>query len=152
MATKPGVIAIVVTVVLGLGHCLAPVTSQAHPLGNFSISHYTSIRVEQDAIELRYVLDLAEIPTFQEIQETGIVPEVGHASLPTYLDKRAEGLQHGLFLAVNGQRLALHCTAGEILFPPGAGGLPTLKLGFTYRAVLPEATEVGERLVYQDSN
>jgi nickel/cobalt exporter len=152
MATKPGVVAALVTVVLSLGNCLAPATSRAHPLGNFSISHYTRIRVEHDAIELRYVLDLAEIPTFQELQEAGIVPEVGHASLPAYLDKRAEVLQNGLLLAVSGRRLALHHTAGEILFPPGAGGLPTLKLGFTYRAALPEAAEVVERLVYQDGN
>src|SRR5262245_19616498 len=152
MATKPVVVAIIVTVWLSIGSDLILETSHAHPLGNFSISHYTSIRIEHAAIELRYGLDLAEIPTFQELQETGIVPEVGHASLPAYLDKRAKILQNGMLLEVNGWRLALRHTAGEILFPPGAGGLPTLKLGFTYRAVLPEAADVVDRLVYQDSN
>ena len=34
----------------------------AHPLGNFSISHYTAIHVEHDRIELRYFIDMAEIP------------------------------------------------------------------------------------------
>jgi nickel/cobalt transporter (NicO) family protein len=58
-------------VLLG-GLCLIPDTSPAHPLGNFSISHYTGIQIAQDSIELRYVLDMAEIPAFQELQDTGL--------------------------------------------------------------------------------
>ena len=65
-----------------LGILVAPWVSLAHPLGNFSISYYTSIQVERDAVVLHYVLDLAEIPSFQELQATGIVPEGGHLSLP----------------------------------------------------------------------
>ena len=81
-----------------LGILLTPWVSLAHPLGNFSISHYTSIRVERDAVELRYVLDLAEIPTFQELQATGLVPEEGHPSLPGYLARQTAVLQAGLWL------------------------------------------------------
>ena len=58
----------------------------AHPMGNFSISRYAGLRLAQNVIELRYLLDMAEIPTFTEIQENGIVPEVGHPSLRGYLD------------------------------------------------------------------
>ena len=50
MATKQGVVAAVVTVVLGLGSLLTSATSHAHPLGNFSISRYTSIQVEHNNI------------------------------------------------------------------------------------------------------
>jgi len=74
-----------------LGILLAPGVSLAHPLGNFSISHYTSLRIERHAVALRYVLDLAEIPTFQELQATGMVPEEGHPSLPGYLARQMEG-------------------------------------------------------------
>ena len=45
---------------------VAPPLSLAHPLGNFSISHYAGLRLTREGIELRYVLDMAEIPTFQE--------------------------------------------------------------------------------------
>ena len=38
----------------------------AHPLGNFSTNHLTVVRVGADRIDVRYVLDLAEIPTFRE--------------------------------------------------------------------------------------
>ena len=37
----------------------------AHPLGNFSVNRYSRLTVENDAIKLFYVLDMAEIPTFQ---------------------------------------------------------------------------------------
>src|SRR3989442_3817568 len=136
-----------------LGILLAPWVSLAHPLGNFSISHYTSIRVERDAVALHYVLDLAEIPTFQELQATGIVPEGGHPSLPGYLAQQTAVLQEGLWLEVDGQRLPLQGVASEILFPPGAGGLPTLKLGLRYRVPLaPLPAAAGHQLAYRDSN
>src|SRR2546430_9116826 len=35
----------------------------AHPLGNFSVNRYSRLDVARDGIQLRYVLDLAEIPT-----------------------------------------------------------------------------------------
>ena len=39
----------------------------AHPLGNFTINHYAGIRVSRDKIAVDFVLDMAEIPAFQEI-------------------------------------------------------------------------------------
>ena len=41
----------------------------AHPMGNFSVSHYSRIEVNAQGARIRYVLDLAEIPTFQLLQE-----------------------------------------------------------------------------------
>ena len=38
----------------------------AHPLGNFSVNHLTVVRVSSDRVDVRYVLDQAEIPTFRE--------------------------------------------------------------------------------------
>ena len=57
----------------------------AHPMGNFSINHYAGIRVEKKTVEVLYIIDRAEIPTYQEMQDAGIVPQVGDASLPKYL-------------------------------------------------------------------
>ena len=42
--------------------------SFAHPMGNFSINRYTAIHVEDGGLQIRYRIDLAEIPTFQELQ------------------------------------------------------------------------------------
>ncbi len=41
-------------------------TAAAHPLGNFSVNHLTQVRVSAASIDLFYILDQAEIPTFQE--------------------------------------------------------------------------------------
>jgi hypothetical protein len=132
---------------------LSPAISLAHPLGNFSISHYTGIQVAQDGIELHYVLDMAEIPTFQELQDTSLVPEVEHPSVQRYQAQRAEALKAGLLLEVNGQRQALHVVSSTILFPPGAGGLPTLKLGIVYRTPLdPAPADTLYHLHYRDGN
>jgi ABC-type nickel/cobalt efflux system permease component RcnA len=138
---------------VAVGVLCAPAAGHAHPMGNFSISHYAAIRVLASAIEVQYVLDLAEIPTFQEIQDGGIVPETGHASVGPYLARKAETLGSGLRLELNGRRLTLERGAREILFTPGAGDLPTMKLGIVYRAALDaRAVQPQNHLVYRDGN
>lgn len=44
-----------------------PEAVSAHPLGNFTINRYTRIELPDSQIFLQYVLDMAEIPTFQEM-------------------------------------------------------------------------------------
>ncbi len=122
-------------------------------MGNFSISHYAGIRIEHGFLELRYLLDMAEIPTFQEMQRTGIVAKVDDPRIAAYLAQEAEALKQGLVLELNGRRLALQLVSDDVLFPPGAGNLPTMKLGFLYRAALSEVVAGGiERLDYQELN
>jgi nickel/cobalt exporter len=113
-----------------------PMASDAHPMGNFSISHYAGIRVASGFIEVRYLIDMAEIPTYQEMQDTGMVLKDGDPSLARYLANKAELLAGGLTLQVNGQILRLQTISQSVIFPTGAGGLPTMKLGFIYRAAL----------------
>ncbi len=152
MASKPWLKSLSLGIVC-LGLFLSPPRGASHPLGNFSISHYTRIHITPDAIELHYLLDMAEIPTFQELQDTGLVADVHHLSVQSYLAQRAETLQTGLVLEVNGQRLTLDNVAREIFFPPGAGGLPTLKLGLVYHTPLRlAARDELARLYYRDTN
>jgi ABC-type nickel/cobalt efflux system permease component RcnA len=144
---------VVLALLLIIGLLATPRPGSAHPLGNFSISHYTAIRIEEHAIVLRYLLDMAEIPTFQEIQETQVVPQAGHLSLAAYLAHKVEMLQDGLILELNGRRLRLRAETSEVIFPPGAGGLPTLKLGILYRAILAAGTLANaNELRYRDLN
>lgn len=134
-----------------LAGTLGPLPAAGHPLGDFSISHYSGLRLTRSELEVTYVVDMAEIPTFQEIQETGIIPEEGHPSLALYLAEKIETLKKGLLLEVNGLRLDLRGESKDIIFPPGAGGLPTMKLGIRYRAKLDGAALVN-RLHYRDDN
>jgi len=129
------------------------VSCVAHPMGNFSISHYAGIRIERGYVEVRYILDEAEIPTFQEMQRAGIVPKRGDPSLAAYLRDEADALKSGLLLELDGQPVTLEILSSEIILPAGAGGLPTMKLGFLYRGSLsnPHGSERHE-LRYRDDN
>src|SRR2546428_6571160 len=67
---------------------VAPPLSLAHPLGNFSISHYAELRLTRVGIELRYGLDMAELPTIMAPHDSNRVPEGGHPILSGYLHRR----------------------------------------------------------------
>jgi ABC-type nickel/cobalt efflux system permease component RcnA len=132
---------------------LCSAASFSHPMGNFSISHYAGIRLEDGYVEIRYVIDEAEIPTFQEMQRTGLRANVNDPSVAGYLREQAEGLKAGLTVTLDGQPISLETVSTEVIFPPGAGGLPTMKLGLLYRASLagmqPSARH---QLHYRDDN
>jgi nickel/cobalt exporter len=110
---------------------------EAHPMGNFSINHYARIVPGAETIELDYIIDMAEIPTFQEIQTNGLVPKVGDPGITPYLARQADRLRSGLALGMGEHPLSLEIVSRQAIFPPGAGGLPTMKMGFVYRARLP---------------
>src|SRR5207244_818095 len=54
---------------------VAPAVAQAHPLGNFTINRFARVEVAGHRLYVRYVLDMAEIPTFQARQQ-GVNPRV----------------------------------------------------------------------------
>jgi nickel/cobalt transporter (NicO) family protein len=86
----------------------------AHPLGNFSINHLDQVKVSAGRVDVTYILDQAEIPTFQE---RGLAPSVVLAR------KRVE-VARGVVLTVDGRRVPLVFGGpGQISFPPGQGGL-----------------------------
>ena len=64
----------------GSGIFLRPGTASAHPLGNFTINNqYSRIELDSDQVSLRIVLDMAEIPAFQEMPRID-ADEDGHVS------------------------------------------------------------------------
>jgi ABC-type nickel/cobalt efflux system permease component RcnA len=131
----------------------SPRQGVAHPLGNFSISQYTGIQIEQDAIALRYFIDMAEIPTFQELQGHEIPPDPAEPRVSRYLRDTAEALKSGLVLEVDGRRLALDVRSAEVIFPPGAGDLPTMKVAILFRVALADGRNGAvEDLRYRDDN
>jgi nickel/cobalt exporter len=109
----------------------------AHPMGNFSVNHYSKITLENDFIRLRYIIDLAEIPTYQELQQ-GNIPatniDPNSQAVINYVAARGAEFGHGLVMNVNGQPALLHLISSGVIFPPGAGGLPTMKMGFVFEA------------------
>ena len=81
----------------------------AHPLGNFTVNHFAGVEVAGDTVYVRFALDLAEIPTFQEGSS---VRKTGYAA----------ALAKQLVLEVDGKRVPLTVVAHRTSQRPGAGG------------------------------
>jgi nickel/cobalt exporter len=107
---------------------LLPTTASAHPLGNFSINHLTQVSVSSDRVEVTYVLDGAEIPTFQK--------NVGLATVQAEVNDR-------LRLTVDGRATALGPNGEPTLtHPPGQGGLQTTRIVLPLAATVTDPRKV----------
>ena len=98
----------------GLLALLLPAAASAHPLGNFTINRFSRIEVSGDRIYVLYVLDMAEIPTFQ----------AGTIDVRQYARRIAGGAE----VTVDGRPARLVAGATALAHPPGAGGLRTTRL------------------------
>lgn len=124
---------LLIALAAGLMLLMAPQSAGAHPLGNFTINHLSSVWISTDAIDVHYTLDQAEIPTFQE---RTILP----AKL---LVSKRTAIAEGLLLTVDGRRVALRPTSpGQLTQPPGQGGLPLTRVELDLRAMIGNAHHV----------
>jgi len=127
--------------------------AMAHPLGNFSVNQYSRLEVEKSVIKIRQVLDLAEIPTFQEqaaidADKDGTLSE---DELNAYAERITPPFLANLRLSVNNQPLEIRAESKEITTPPGAGNLPTLRIEWNLIADLPNNNAVNE-VVFENKN
>jgi nickel/cobalt exporter len=96
-----------------------PSAAGAHPLGNFSVNHLSEISVSSDRVDVRYILDEAEIPTFQQ-------RSVADAEL---LARKRTEVERRLVLTVDGRPVPLRPTGrGTLAHPRGQGGLETTRV------------------------
>ncbi|MDP9441796.1 MAG: hypothetical protein M3P34_06405, partial [Actinomycetota bacterium] len=120
----------------------------AHPLGNFTINTASEIVVGQRATTVRFLVDMAEIPT---LQTNPSIDTDGNGS-PSEKEgsayaRRACGDHRGaLDLDAGGLPAPLQLTGSKVSFPPGQAGLSTLRLECSYRAAV--ALEAERRLSF----
>ena len=110
----------------------------AHPLGNFTINQYVGLKMSPELILVDYVVDMAEIPAFQEItalDANGNNQPDGDEFVGYAADKCA-ALQPDLKLRLNGQSLTPVLASSSVEFPAGVGGLLTLRLSCEYRVTV----------------
>jgi nickel/cobalt exporter len=118
-------------VVLG---ALAAPAAHAHPLGNFTVNRYSAVELSGNRVYVHYVLDLAEIPTFQEGKRV---------RRPAFAHDVARRLE----LVIAGRRAALRPLDSRTTLRPGAGGLKTLRFEAVY-----DAGRGGGSLQFRDRN
>jgi ABC-type nickel/cobalt efflux system permease component RcnA len=110
----------------------------AHPLGNFTINQYVGLKVSSEIVLVDYVLDMAEIPAFQEIAlfDTNGNGQADSLEFAAYPAVKCASLQPDLNLLLDKKALALSLTSSSVEFPTGVGGLPTLRLTCGFQSAL----------------
>jgi ABC-type nickel/cobalt efflux system permease component RcnA len=140
-----------VAAIVALPFLTASPKAAAHPLGNFTINHYSRIEVGPDAVHVRYVLDMAEIPTFQErdaIDRDGD-GSFSAAEQSAYLSDKVGGIRKDLEVRIDGSPAALSAIDRSISFPPGQGGLDTQRIEIDFSA--PVRSAATHALDYHDN-
>jgi nickel/cobalt transporter (NicO) family protein len=122
----------------------------AHPLGNFTVNTYSGLRVGPDRLVVDYVVDMAEIPTFQARQAIDADHDgrVAGPEASRWRDRECPRLAAGLRATIDGRQVPLAVTGSVLRFPEGIGGLETLRLECALATPLP----AGPALAYTDTN
>jgi nickel/cobalt exporter len=114
---------------------IAPATASAHPLGNFTINRFSRVEVSGHRLYIRYVLDMAEIPTYQ----------AGRIDARAYARRLAGNVR----LQVDRRRVQLSPLGTVLAHPRGAAGLHTTRL----EVILAGPTLGGKTsIAYRDEN
>jgi ABC-type nickel/cobalt efflux system permease component RcnA len=132
--------------------------AEGHPLGQFTINHFARIESGIDRAIVRYVVDYAEVPTYQEAQTIDVDQngEVSQQELSNYLDRVAPGYIAGLELLAEGKKVDLTLTGKNIQMVAGSGGsaamgLATMRMVFDLAGRWNPAGGI-TRLRFEDKN
>jgi nickel/cobalt transporter (NicO) family protein len=133
---------------------LVPASASAHPLGNFTINHYAGLRIAPDRVDLDIVIDMAEIPTFQERQAMDADGD-GSVSDPegaAWAGTTCATLTASLHLTRDAAPVALATGSSIVSFPSGAGGLSTLRLECAYVATFASPIVASTDITFGDAS
>jgi nickel/cobalt transporter (NicO) family protein len=115
--------------------------AQAHPLGNFTINLYDGLIARSDGIDVDYVVDMAEIPAFEERP----------TETAAYVAQTCGRLAGGLTVTVAESTVTVRPVGdGTVSFPPGAGGLSTMRLECPMHGKV--QLREGQQIAYRDGN
>ena len=134
-------------VLIGL---LAASLIHAHPLGNNTVNRQATIHVSQAAVAVRYLVDLAEIPTLLAAAEADVNDD-GMTSAGEWEDySRHYGgqIRDGIDAVVDGNPVALTLERTQWELVRGAAGLNTLRVEARLSATL--APRASIRVEYRD--
>jgi hypothetical protein len=132
-----------------------PAVVLAHPLGNFTINHYAGITVGRDRVQLDVVIDMAEIPAFQErlkIDANGdgdVSDGEALAAAPIECATEAGALR----LTVGGAPIVVDTASRAVItFPAGLGGLSTMRIECGYSAPLTTPLSGPTTITFSDTS
>jgi nickel/cobalt exporter len=119
----------------------------AHPMGNFSVSHYSRIQPNAHGAAIRYVMDLAEIPSFELLQQWRADAATPQAELDRHAAAQAREWARKLNVAVDGREVSVAVDRAAVVLDKGAGGMTIVRLTAELRVAAGPGT-----LTYEDNN
>jgi nickel/cobalt exporter len=126
-----------IVLLIAIAALVIPAAAAAHPLGNFTINRFARVQVSGHRLYVRYVLDLAEIPTYQARQQ-GV-------NANAYTARIASKLR----VTVDGRPVTLVPVKHVLAFPRGVAGLHTMRLEAILRGPIIAGTA---RVAVHDTN
>jgi ABC-type nickel/cobalt efflux system permease component RcnA len=114
-----------------LGSLAVPGAALGHPLGNYTVNRAVSVSLGIDVLRVAYVVDMAEIPAFAALQAIDLDASgsTDPAEERTWADATCQVAGAAVEVTVDGRPMTLAVTGSPaITFPPGVGGLETLRL------------------------
>uniref|UniRef100_Q025F9 High-affinity nickel-transporter n=1 Tax=Solibacter usitatus (strain Ellin6076) TaxID=234267 RepID=Q025F9_SOLUE len=121
---------------------LCAALAAGHPMGNFSVNHYARFEPSARGLAIRYVMDLAEIPTFELFQQWG----PGADPKAKALDQAREWAAH-LAITVAGKPVKARVEHAAIVLAEGAGNMQVARI--TADLIVDAA---GGRVAFEDRN
>jgi ABC-type nickel/cobalt efflux system permease component RcnA len=129
----------------------AIVPAAAHPLGNFTINHLTRLSFGHDRVTLRYVLDMAEIPTYQVMRAASSSGRMTAAELAAWGGATGRALLPQLQLVVDGAPIDFVAQRIAVRTRSGAGGLRTIYLTLDAGGSIPQSAHA-RAVIYRDES
>jgi ABC-type nickel/cobalt efflux system permease component RcnA len=120
----------------------------AHPMGNFSINHYSKLTVTSNGIELDYALDFAEIPTVELLQTWQLDRNSPQQELQQRVEQQMRVWLDNLTATVDGKPAKFRLSEVGFVLADGAGNLPILRI----EARAKTQTASGASFRYEDLN
>ncbi len=118
-----------------------------HPMGNLSVNHYAKLEPGAKGVVVTYVLDLAELPTFELTQTWNVPRDAAKDVLQAKAVEQAREWVSQLSFIEDGKKLTPKILGTEIAIPDGAGSLPVFRI--STRIQVPAS---GGRFEYTDNN
>jgi len=118
----------------------AAIPMDAHPMGNFSVSHYARLDPGPGVLRVVYALDLAEIPTFELTQDRAALPVLGREKMKEWV--------RGLKFSADGRPLSARLLKTDVVVSDGAGNMPVMRATASLIVAVPS----GGTVEYLDTN
>lgn len=100
----------------------------AHPMGNFSVSHYTRLEVSSGGVTINYVLDLAEAPTYELLRDWKLDQNTSQPALDAKALEQARDWTQGLEFRSAGRVVQARALSASVRLTRSSDGQATARI------------------------